>query len=111
MLFRSDDACILELVNDPAWLRFIGDRHVHSLEDARGYIERLRISSERLDLTGRVQAGGTAGGGHYGVAGSGAAVDGRAAGRGRQTGSGSRLARLSAGNDRNRAKTGQTEAQ
>lgn len=126
-LQHADDAFILELVNDPAWLRFIGDRNVHSLEDARGYIDRLRTSSERLADSellglcgilqretldaGRVQAGGTAGGGHSGVAGSGAAVDGRPAGQGRQTGSGSRLARLSAGNDRNRAKTGQTEAQ
>ena len=110
---------------------------MHSLEGARGYIDRVRTSSERhgfglwalerladsellglcgilqrepLDV-GRVQAGGTAGGGHSGVAGSGAAVDGRPAGQGRQTGSGSRLVALSAGNDRNLAKTGQTEAQ
>jgi RimJ/RimL family protein N-acetyltransferase len=34
-----DAPFILELVNDPAWLRFIGDRNVHSLEDARGYIQ------------------------------------------------------------------------
>jgi RimJ/RimL family protein N-acetyltransferase len=36
----ADAAFILELVNDPGWLRFIGDRNVHSLEDARGYIAR-----------------------------------------------------------------------
>ena len=35
-----DAAFILELVNEPAWLQFIGDRNVHSLEDARGYIAR-----------------------------------------------------------------------
>ncbi|HSD83416.1 MAG TPA: GNAT family N-acetyltransferase [Anaerolineae bacterium] len=34
----DDDAFILELVNDPLWLRFIGDRGVHTLEDARNYI-------------------------------------------------------------------------
>ena len=39
--FNRDDAgFILELVNDPDWLRFIGDRGVHNLDDARGYIER-----------------------------------------------------------------------
>jgi [ribosomal protein S5]-alanine N-acetyltransferase len=35
----EDDApFIFELVNDPAWLRYIGDRQVHSLDDARGYV-------------------------------------------------------------------------
>ena len=36
----ADAAFILELVNDEAWLRFIGDRGVRTLEDARNYIER-----------------------------------------------------------------------
>lgn len=36
---RSDDAdFILRLLNDPSWLRYIGDRGVHSLEEARRYI-------------------------------------------------------------------------
>ena len=39
-LTAGDAAFVLELVNEPAWLRFIGDRNVHSLEDAQGYIER-----------------------------------------------------------------------
>lgn len=34
----GDAAFILELVNDPDWVRFIGDKKVHSLDDARGYI-------------------------------------------------------------------------
>jgi ribosomal-protein-alanine N-acetyltransferase len=35
-----DDApFILELVNDLDWLRFIGDKKVHSLDDARAYLE------------------------------------------------------------------------
>jgi RimJ/RimL family protein N-acetyltransferase len=35
----TDDAeFILELVNDPAFLRFIGDRGVRTLDDARAYI-------------------------------------------------------------------------
>jgi len=35
----ADDAeFILELMNDPDWLRFIGDRGIRTVEDARGYI-------------------------------------------------------------------------
>jgi RimJ/RimL family protein N-acetyltransferase len=34
----EDSAFILELVNDPDWLRFIGDRGVRTLEDARTYL-------------------------------------------------------------------------
>jgi RimJ/RimL family protein N-acetyltransferase len=37
-LSTGDAAFILELVNEPAWLRFIGDKGVRTLEDARGYI-------------------------------------------------------------------------
>ena len=34
-----DDAeFIMALVNEPSWLRFIGDRGVRSVDDARGYI-------------------------------------------------------------------------
>ena len=37
----EDDApFILALLNDPGWLRFIGDRGVHTLEDACRYIEQ-----------------------------------------------------------------------
>jgi RimJ/RimL family protein N-acetyltransferase len=35
----SDDAeFIFELVNDPSWLRYIGDKGVRNLDDARQYI-------------------------------------------------------------------------
>ncbi|HWI48771.1 MAG TPA: GNAT family N-acetyltransferase [Rummeliibacillus sp.] len=38
-LQTTDDAAfILELMNDPSWLRFIGDRCVRTLDDARAYI-------------------------------------------------------------------------
>lgn len=38
-LLRTDDAAfIFELLNDPSWLQFIGDRGVRTLEDARDYI-------------------------------------------------------------------------
>jgi ribosomal-protein-alanine N-acetyltransferase len=33
-----DSSFILSLLNDPAWLRFIGDRNVHSLSDAERYL-------------------------------------------------------------------------
>jgi RimJ/RimL family protein N-acetyltransferase len=38
---KADDApFILRLVNDPDWLRFIGDRGIRTPEDAAAYIER-----------------------------------------------------------------------
>ncbi|WP_264447480.1 GNAT family N-acetyltransferase [Bacillus cereus] len=34
----QDAPFILELVNDPAWIQFIGDKRVKTLEDAKNYI-------------------------------------------------------------------------
>jgi RimJ/RimL family protein N-acetyltransferase len=34
----EDAAFILELVNEPAWLQFIGDKNIRTMEDARHYI-------------------------------------------------------------------------
>jgi len=39
-LTTDDAAFILALVNDPSWLRFIGDNGVRTLEDACNYIVR-----------------------------------------------------------------------
>jgi RimJ/RimL family protein N-acetyltransferase len=36
----DDSAFILELVTEPSWLRFIGDRGVRTLDDARDYIRK-----------------------------------------------------------------------
>jgi RimJ/RimL family protein N-acetyltransferase len=37
--FTLEDApFILELVNDPDWLKFIGDRNIHNEEEAKNYI-------------------------------------------------------------------------
>lgn len=45
-----DDApFILVLVNDPAWLQFIGDRGVRTLDDARAYIANGAIKSYERD--------------------------------------------------------------
>ena len=41
----EDAAFIFKLVTDPSWLRFIGDRGVHSLEDAQKYILNGPVSS------------------------------------------------------------------
>lgn len=44
--FTLDDApFILELLNDPDWLRYIGDRGVRSLDDARAYLQNGPIAS------------------------------------------------------------------
>ncbi|MCM3706410.1 MULTISPECIES: GNAT family N-acetyltransferase [Cytobacillus] len=37
-LTTDDAAFILELLNEPAWIRYIGDKSVHSLGDAKNYI-------------------------------------------------------------------------
>ena len=37
-LTLDDAAFVLELVNEPAWLQFIGDRGVRTLDDARTYL-------------------------------------------------------------------------
>ena len=46
--FTTEDApFILELVNTPAWLQYIGDREIHTLEDAAAYILNGPIKSYR----------------------------------------------------------------
>jgi RimJ/RimL family protein N-acetyltransferase len=41
----DDAAFILELVNDPSWLRYIGDRGVRNHADARNYILQGPVAS------------------------------------------------------------------
>lgn len=38
-LGSEDAAFILQLVNEPSWLRYIGDKGIRTLENARSYIE------------------------------------------------------------------------
>ena len=48
-LVPSDAAFMLGLLNDPAWIRYIGDRGVRTVEGAREYLETRMISMyERL---------------------------------------------------------------
>jgi RimJ/RimL family protein N-acetyltransferase len=44
-LALDDAPFILELVNDPAWLRYIGDRGVRTLDDARAYLRNGPLAS------------------------------------------------------------------
>jgi RimJ/RimL family protein N-acetyltransferase len=41
---ETDAAFILQLLNTPGWLKFIGDRHVYTLDDARHYLTDRLIS-------------------------------------------------------------------
>jgi len=41
----DDDAFIFELLNSPTWLRFIGDRGIHTLTDARQYILNVPLKN------------------------------------------------------------------
>lgn len=44
--FTLDDAAfIVELLTDPDWLRYIGDRGVRTIDDARGYLENGPLAS------------------------------------------------------------------
>lgn len=46
--FTYEDAgFIVELVNTPGWLEFIGDRNIHSEEDAINYLQNGPIKSYR----------------------------------------------------------------
>jgi RimJ/RimL family protein N-acetyltransferase len=39
--FVTDDApFIVELLNDPGWIRYIGKRNVRTIEDAKGYLAK-----------------------------------------------------------------------
>ena len=45
----EDGEFMLELLNDPSWLRFIGDKGVRTLDDARDYILKSLVAMyERL---------------------------------------------------------------
>lgn len=46
-LTTEDAPFVLKLVNDPTWLRYIGDRGVRNLEDARAYILNGPVDSYR----------------------------------------------------------------
>ena len=47
---KGDAAFMLKLLNEPSWLQYIGDRNVHSLEDAEKYL--LDGSMKSFDTNG-----------------------------------------------------------
>jgi RimJ/RimL family protein N-acetyltransferase len=46
-LTYDDAAFVQELVNDPDWIKYIGDRNVHSVEAARGYVDKIRTGYDK----------------------------------------------------------------
>jgi len=40
---NKDAEFILELLNTPKWIKYIGDRNVHSIEDAKNYIQHKML--------------------------------------------------------------------
>ena len=46
-LTYEDSPFLIELLNDPAWLQNIGDRHVHTEADARAYLDRTYLKMYR----------------------------------------------------------------
>lgn len=40
-LSLSDAPFIFELLNTPGWKQFIGERHVHNLQDANAYVHKI----------------------------------------------------------------------
>jgi len=48
----KDAAFIFQLMNTPKWIKFIGDRHVHSIEDAENYIlKKMKPQQDRLGFS------------------------------------------------------------
>ena len=48
-LDQGDALFIIELLNEPDWIRFIGDRSIHSTEDAMNYMENGPMKSYRIN--------------------------------------------------------------
>lgn len=46
-LSHADTGLILELLNTPGWLQFIGDRNVHTERDAQAYLDNGPLTSYR----------------------------------------------------------------
>lgn len=42
---ETDASFVLEITNSPGWLKYIGDRNIHSIEDGEYYLENGPIAS------------------------------------------------------------------
>ncbi len=56
----NDAEFILELVNTPGWIKFIGDRKVNALSDAKAYIKNIKKNSSIKYWGVKLQSSGTA---------------------------------------------------
>lgn len=45
LITSADAPFYIKLFNSPGWLKYIGDRNIHTLEEAEAYIEQHYISS------------------------------------------------------------------
>lgn len=59
LLKEDEHAFISELVNTKGWIEFIGDRNVHSQEDAIHYIRKIRNTPDLYYWVVRLQHGNT----------------------------------------------------
>ena len=59
VLRPGDSAFIRQLLNTEGWLRFIGDRNVHSEADAIGYIQRILANPDSTIHVMRLRGGST----------------------------------------------------
>ena len=68
-LSRDDAPFILELVNDPSWIRFIGDRGIRTLAQAESYLQDGPIASYEANGFGLYLVQGKADGVRLGMCG------------------------------------------
>jgi [ribosomal protein S5]-alanine N-acetyltransferase len=57
LLTTEDDEFILQLLNSKGWLEFIGDRNVHSREEAVAYINKILNSPNIYYWVARIKDG------------------------------------------------------
>ena len=60
-LSLTDDEFIVNLVNTPEWIRFIGDRNIKSTGDAKIFIQKIRDNPKAnywvVKLPGKIRIG------------------------------------------------------
>jgi RimJ/RimL family protein N-acetyltransferase len=54
-IFESDDEFMLDLLNQPSFIKYIGDRNVRNLEQAREFIENLTAKVTRETVSDFMQ--------------------------------------------------------
>jgi ribosomal-protein-alanine N-acetyltransferase len=59
ILSEQDADFMQRLLNTEGWLRFIGDRNVHSVEDAIAYIRKIKSTADFHYWVARLKSSGT----------------------------------------------------